>query len=257
MARNMSDTSPDCVQPGAGNHHFVRLQHLERRVKPGFLGGKTWSTRAGIITCAVVAGTAAAQPQARPGTPPSRRPEPAAPLRHAISVTAGKSWVLSRPGITQFWRPGPAASLCFQVAVNRSVAVGLGLEVAKFQFSESRFNAVYPGIAAQNDNLFWTSVWVGGRMAFLPGRRTNPYLGAAIGASRLTEALHRVIIDETRTTYYNVGGTTRLTASVVAGADIYMNRSLALELEVRGISVHNDPDLGVGISAVAGLRFSF
>lgn len=206
---------------------------------------------------ATVMASASAQSQVPPETAPVRRPEPPAPLHNAISLTAGESWLLSRSGIKEFWRPGPTGSLFFQVAVNRAVSVGLGLEMAKFRFSESRFNKAFPGIPAQRDDLFWTSVWVGGRMALLPGMRTNPYLGAAIGASRLTEALHRVIIDETRTTYYNVGGVTRLTATVMAGADIHINRSLALEFEVRGISVHNDPDMGVVVSATGGLRYAF
>jgi hypothetical protein len=148
-------------------------------------------------------------------------------------------------------------SLGFLVAVNRSLSLGLGLEVAQYRFSESRFIRAYPGITVQNDDIFWTSVSVGGRMAFLPGMRTNPYVGAAVGASRLTEVLHRVVIDGARTTYYNVGGTTRLTAIVLAGTDISFNRSLALELEVRGICVHNDPDFGFGISGMAGLHYAF
>jgi hypothetical protein len=44
---------------------------------------------------------------------------------------------------------------------------------------------------------------------------------------------------------------------LAAGADIYINHRLALELEARGIYVHNDPDFGVAVSARGGLRFSF
>jgi hypothetical protein len=179
------------------------------------------------------------------------------PLRHAVSVTGGYSWPLSREGITEFWDPGPAASINFSVTVNRSVSVGLGFELAKFRFNASRFADAYPGVEPQPDDILWTSVFVGGRYAFLPGMRTNPYFGCSIGASRLTEALHRVVVDGMRTTYYSVGGTTRLTACAAAGTDIFFNRSLAFELEIRGLAVHNDPDLGFAVSAHAGLRFAF
>jgi hypothetical protein len=205
---------------------------------------------------ALPAGVCTAQVQTRRDTLVLQQPRMPA-LRHAVSLNAGLVWPVSRDGLTRFWRSGPAASLSFYVAVNRYVSIGLGLEAAKFRFSRSRFLAAYPATIPHDDNIFWTHVSVGGKLAFLPGMRTNPYLCASIGASRLTEALHREINGQERTTYYYVGGATRLTGALGAGADIWFNRYLAVEFEVRCVAIHNDPDFGIGVSGQAGVHFAF
>ena len=195
--------------------------------------------------------------QVRTGSPPPPRQPAAAPLRHTIAITGGMSWPVSRTGITQYWESGPAASVNFHVAVNRYVALGLSVEAAKLRFNESSFTTIYPDVPVQQDDVIWTNVSVDGKLSLTPGMVTCPYVTASVGASRLTEALYRVLVDGERRTYYSVGGSTRLTMGLAAGADIYINRRLALELEARGIYVHNDPDFGVAASARGGLRFSF
>jgi hypothetical protein len=255
MAKSMLDRSPDFAKPADGSREATRA----RDVRLAFSGGKTWWIRGWrTILCLLPAVIAAGELDAQVRPDSRAAPERKAPaLRQAISLTAGYSWPLSREGITEFWQPGPTASIGFSVAVNRSVSLGLGLDLARFRFSESRFASANPGIAPQKDDVFWTSVSVGGRFAFLPGMRTNPYLSGSVGASRLTEALYRVVVDGTRTTYYHVGGSTRLTAFLGAGADIFFNRSLALEVEIRGAYIHNDPDFGLALSGQGGLRFAF
>lgn len=188
---------------------------------------------------------------------PSRRPPTAPVMRHTIAVTGGMAWPVSRAGIRQFWKGGPAASVNFHVAVNRSVALGLSLEAARLLFRDSRFTSVFPGAPMQKNDAFWTSVAVDGKLSLTPGMITCPYVVASVGASRLTEALYRVVEAGERLTYYTVGGSTRLTLGLAAGADVYLNRWLALEVEARGVYVHNDPDLGFAASARGGVRFSF
>ncbi len=203
----------------------------------------------------LVAPGAGAMAQERPDAPTPVRP--LAPLLHAVTLGGGYDWPVSRHGIREFWRPGPSGSASFWVAVNRRVSLGIGVQVSRFRFSSSRFSTTYSGVVPQRNDILWTAVLVGGRVALLPGMRTNPFIGCSVGASRMTEALYRVIVDDMRTTYYAVGGTTRLTASVQAGTAVFLTRALALELEVRALSVHNDPDLGLAVSGLAGLRFAF
>jgi hypothetical protein len=201
-----------------------------------------------VVLLAVAGGLAAGQEQVRKPTPP---------LRHTVSVTAGVASPLARSGIREYWRPGPAVSMSFAVAAGRYVFVGIGIEAAKFRFDASRFSGTFPDVTPEKDDIYWVSVSVGGKLAFLPGMRTNPYVSGAVGMSRMTEALHRVVDRFTRQTYYDVGGTTRFTATAAAGTDIFINRAFALEFEVRAVSIHNDPDFGLGVSGQAGLHFAF
>jgi len=235
--------------------------HGHRRgVKTRFHGGnresiRGWCAATALLVLLVCVGDLCAQVST--ASPPPPRQPTASPLRHTIAITGGMSWPVSRAGITQYWESGPAASVNFHVAVNRYVALGLSVEAAKLRFNESSFTAIYPDIPVQKDDVVWTNISVDGKLSLMPRMVTCPYVTASVGASRLTEALYRVLVDGERRTYYNVGGSTRLTMGLAAGADIYINHRLALELEARGIYVHNDPDFGVAASARGGLRFSF
>ncbi len=161
---------------------------------------------------------------------------------------------VSHNGLKQFWKRGVSGSISFYVNVSREFSLGIGMDVAQFMFRPDAFSQTYPAVTVQSRDPVWGSVYVGGKMSLLPSMRTCPYVTATLGASRLTEALYRQVVDEARVTYYHIGGSTRLTFGLAVGADIYISRWLAAVLEARGWYVHNDPDIGLIATGRGGFR---
>lgn len=178
-------------------------------------------------------------------------------LRQSITVAAGAVRPVTGGELTRFWDTGPSASAAFHVMVSRSLAVGVTVEAARFRFERGAFAAAFPGVEAQVRRPYWLHVGVGARFCLMPGMRTSPFLSGTVGASHVTRALHQIVANRERTTYYAVGGTTRLTFAAGAGVNIYFHRALALELEGSAAYVHNDPDVETALGARGGLRFLF
>ena len=206
----------------------------------------------GVLCVLACAGACA---QDRPDGPVS--PPPRNILRHSISITGGAARPVTGDGLTRFWDTGPSGAVAFHLAVTRHLALGIALEAAQFRFDAAAFRSAFPAVEPQIRHVLWMHVGVGARISLLPGMRTSPFLTGTVGVARMTEALHRIIVNRERTTYYAVGGNTRLTLAAGAGVNMYFHRSLALELEGRGAFIHNDPDLRLALSARGGMRFLF
>jgi hypothetical protein len=191
------------------------------------------------------------------GHPPAQRRPGVPVLHHALVITGGTMTPVSHDGVRAFWKHGPTVSAAFLVNVDRSFAMGLALDVTRLPFDRSAFAETYPGVAAEGDAIILTTLSVMAKASLLPSMRSCPFVTASVGASRMTEELHRLVIDGARVTYFNVGGTMRLTFGLSAGVDIYLARWFALEVEAKGWYVHNDPDLGLAAAARGGVRLSF
>lgn len=187
-------------------------------------------------------------------TPPARRSVYG--QRQTLNVTFGLGAPRSKAGLTSFWDKGFSGSLSFYVNVNREVAFGLGIDVTEFEFKEEAFRTTYPGVDVESNNVILSNVHVGTKISLLPSMRTCPYLTFSVGAQRMTEALYRRSISGVRVTYYNVGGTTRLTGAVALGADIHINKWFAFALEGKATYIHNDPDAGFVATGRGGVRFT-
>lgn len=187
-------------------------------------------------------------------TPALPAVKPVSP-RQTLSVTFGLAVPRSKSGLTAFWENGASGSASFFVNVNREVAIGLGVDVAELQFKESAFRETYPDVDVEANNVILSNVYVGAKLSLLPSMRTCPYITVSMGAQRMTEALYRRSIAGVRVTYYNIGGSTRLTGGVAVGANIHVNSWFALEVEGKATYIHNDPDASVVGAARGGFRF--
>lgn len=176
--------------------------------------------------------------------------------KQTLNATFGFGASRSKDGLTAFWGNGLSASLSFYVNVTRSFAVGLGADVTELEFKEEEFRTTFPGVDVESNNILLGNVYVGAKVFLLPSMRTCPYISLSLGAQRMTEALYRRNIAGVRVTYYNVGGTTRLTGAMAVGADIHINPWFAFELEGKATYIHNDPDAGIIVAGRGGFRFT-
>jgi hypothetical protein len=133
----------------------------------------------------------------------------------------------------------------------------VGVDVAGYWFKARKFASEHPGVALENKPVAHVVIALVGRFDLLPGNRLGPFLGAALGASRLTEAVYQEVIDSVRVTYFSIPGRTRLTAAVLGGADFKVNRWFAVTAEVRLTSVIHDPDAGFMVTLRGGFRFMY
>jgi hypothetical protein len=90
----------------------------------------------------------------------------------------------------------------------------------------------------------------------LPSMRVSPYVGMTLGATHASEAIYGDVIDSVRISYYDLPARSRLTIGLALGADIYITRWLAAELEVKTNYIHHDPDFGVASFVRGGFRFT-
>lgn len=206
-----------------------------------------------LLTCVVSAFLWAQTPVQQ--EPPLAKKSPSY-QKQTLNATFGFGASRSKDGLTAFWDNGLSASLSFYVNVTRSFAVGLGVDVTELEFKEEKFRTAFPGVDVESNNVVLSNVYVGAKAFLLPSMRTCPYISVSLGAQRMTEALYRKSISGVRVTYYNIGGTTRLTGAVAVGADIHINQWFAFELEAKGTYIHNDPDAGIIFAGRGGFRFT-
>jgi opacity protein-like surface antigen len=185
---------------------------------------------------------------------PSLSPPPY--QKQSLTLSFGAGIPQSRTGLTSFWEMGPSVSVKFMIHVNRALAFGIGLDVAHLWFKEHSFQSRFPGIAVRPQDITMGALSLAMKYSLLPTMRFSPFVGATVGATRLSEAVYRETVDSVRVTYYNIPGRTRLTFGLTAGLDIYVVRWLSLQLEAKTTYIHNDPDLGFASFLRGGIRLT-
>jgi|GEM_PF-1281838 len=178
------------------------------------------------------------------------------PRDKTFEVLGGMTLPLSHDGITDFWMRGPGVNVCLMVRMKTNFKVGIGGEGALFSFRLGAFNQRYPGVTAEVKDLGLIHVYLAFRNYIRPTLRFSPYVGAQVGFARLTSAEQKAVVNGVLITYYEIPGTTRLTLGVSAGMDYYVSRRIAVQLDVRGMYMNNDPDLGIAASVQLGAKFS-
>ena len=178
------------------------------------------------------------------------------PRDKTIEILGGMTLPLSHDGITDFWLRGPSANVCLMVRMKDNFKVGIGAEAALFTFRLGAFNERYPGVTPEAKNLGLLHVYLAFRNYIRPSLRFSPYIGAQVGFARLTGAEQKEVINGVLITYYDIPGTTRLTFGASAGIDYYISRTTAVQLDIRGMYMNNDPNLGITASVQLGAKFS-
>ncbi|HET6272207.1 MAG TPA: hypothetical protein VFG32_04455 [Bacteroidota bacterium] len=176
--------------------------------------------------------------------------------KQSLIISFGAGIPQSRNGLTSFWEMGPSISVKFMVNVNRALAFGMGLDLAYLKFNEQSFQSELPGIPVRSKDITLGMLSLAMKYSLLPSMRVSPFVGATLGATRLTGAVYKETVDSVLVTYYNIPGRTRLTFGLTAGVDIYLVRWLALQMEAKTSYVHNDPNLGFTSFLRAGIRLS-
>lgn len=178
------------------------------------------------------------------------------PRDKTIEILGGMTLPLSHDGITDFWLRGPAVNVCLMVPATGNFRVGIGVEAALFSFRRGAFTQRYTGVTPEAKDLGLLHVYLAFRNYIRPGLRFSPYIGAEVGFARLTGAEQKEVINGVLTTYYDIPGIARLTFGASAGIDYYISRRIALQLDIRGMYMNNDPDLGIAASVQLGAKFS-
>ncbi len=187
----------------------------------------------------------------------STKPNIAIPTirRQALTLSFGTGIPQSRNGLIAFWDMGPSGSIKFMVNVSRPVSLGIGVDAAVLKFNEPAFRNAYPAVPLRSKDIVMANVYLAMKCVMMPSMAFAPYCGLTVGATRISEAVYREVIDSVRVSYYNIPGRTKLTFGVTLGADIYLNSWLALDMEGKTNYVHNDPDLGLTSFVRGGFRF--
>jgi len=179
-----------------------------------------------------------------------------APRDRTIEVLGGMTLPLSHDGITDFWMRGPGVNVCLMVRMKDNFKVGIGGEGALFSFKLGAFNQRYPGVTAEVKDLGLIHVYLAFRNYIRPTLRFSPYVGAQVGFARLSGAEQKAVVNGVLITYYEIPGTAHLTLGASAGMDYYVSRRIALQLDIRGMYMNNDPDLGITAGVQLGAKFS-
>jgi hypothetical protein len=177
--------------------------------------------------------------------------------RPIFKVALGLTSPQGREGLREFWLNGVGGSAEFLIQRNPQLALGVGADLSLLYFDVGAFAQRWPGVPLEKQNLFLGNVYMSAVYSFIPGRQTRPFLSAQLGAEFISEALYRKIIGGVRTTYYNVGGKTRLAVGVTAGATVELNRHLGIVVELKGTVVHNDPNVSLLALARTGVQYKF
>lgn len=202
-----------------------------------------------IVLLAMMSATGRSQPRdVAPSTQGGKR--------QTLTISFGAGIPQSRTGLTAFWNGGPSGSAKFMVNVSRAVALGIGVDAAVLKFDEPAFRVAYPTVPVQSKDIVMGSVYLAATCLLLPSMRVSPYVGMTVGATHASEAIYGDVIDSVRVSYYDLPARSRLTIGFALGADIYIVRWLAVELEAKTNYVHHDPDLGVTSSVRGGFRFT-
>jgi len=177
--------------------------------------------------------------------------------RRSIVMSAGLTVPLSHSHLTDFWTMGPGGSFAFFAQVHRLVSLGVGAEGSMLFFRSGAFETQFPGVSYEKRNLGLLHLYVTWRYAFLSKPPVSPFIGASVGAAKATLAVYQTTVNGIRTTYYEIPGRTRLAVAGLLGADFYLDRTVALEVEGKALYLYNDPEVGLSLSVRAGVRLFF
>ena len=174
--------------------------------------------------------------------------------RISVAVTAGYVSPRSKDGLTQFWKGGPGFAVSLLLRAAPGFWVGTGLDVSALWFKQSSFALAYPNVEMQKVNMAWTNLFLLARYGFLPGASVHPYAEVDLGASRLSGAEYKEVIDSVRVTYYEIPARTRLALTLTAGVDIPVSGGLSFLAEGFMRYVHHDENIGIGLGVRGGVR---
>src|SRR5512140_2052415 len=202
-----------------------------------------------VAILSVVSRTGAAQESALPDSTARRN------FRVSLAITAGYAAPTSKDALTQFWKGGPVGGISVLVRAAPGFWIGAGLDVSALWFRESAFAQAYPSVEMQKKNMAWVNIFVLSRYGgFVRSGPVHPYTELAIGASRLSGAEHKEVIDSVRVTYYEIPARTRLALKLTGGMEIPAWPGISFLVEGAVRYVHNDPNVGVGILVNGGVR---
>jgi hypothetical protein len=196
----------------------------------------------------VSASAAAAQGASDPGSAAHRS------SRVSLAITAGFGSPRSKDALTHFWKGGPDLAMSLLVWAGPGFWLGTGADVSMLWFRQAAFAQAYPSVPLQPKDMAWVNVFVLARYGFIPSGRVHPYTELAIGASRLSGAEYKEVVDSVRVTYYDIPARTRLALTITGGLDIPVIRGLSFLAEVAVRYVHHDENVGVALLARGGVR---
>jgi opacity protein-like surface antigen len=176
--------------------------------------------------------------------------------RVSLAVTVGYAWPRSKDALTQFWKGGPDCAVSLLIRAAPGFWIGAGMDAALLWFRQSNFVQAYPSVDIQKKNLGWFNIYLLTRYGFVPGGAVHPYVAFAIGASRLSGAEYKEVVDSVRVTYYDIPARTRLALTFTGGLEIPVSRGLSLLVEGAARYVHNDENLGFGLLVGGGVRIT-
>ena len=176
------------------------------------------------------------------------------PSRIALTFTAGFTAPKSKDPITQFWKGGPNFGVNLLVPASGAFSVGIGADVSMLWFRLSSFAEAYPSVPVQRKDLAWFNLFLLSRYFFMVAGPVQPYAELAIGASRLSGAEYKAVVDSVRVTYYEIPARTRLALTFTGGLKIPVSRSFSFLAEAGFRYVHNDESLGIAFLLVGGVR---
>lgn len=222
-----------------------------RRVTTKFL----WAVLVCVIACVPVRAQQAVPQQQKKA---AILPRPASRIpRRSIVVSGGLTVPVSHIPLTDFWTMGPGGSAAFFAHVHRLVSVGVGMEASSLFFRSGAFETKFPGVSSKKPNIGFLHLYLAWRYAFLSQPPVSPFIGASVGAAKATPAVYETMINGIRTTYYEIPGRTRLAVAGLVGADFFLDRTVAVEVEGKAVYLHNDPEVGLVLSVRAGVRLFF
>jgi hypothetical protein len=184
------------------------------------------------------------------------RPAPRIP-RRSIVMSAGLTVPVSHHHLTDFWSMGPGGSVAFFAHVHRLVSVGVGVDGSMVFFRSGAFETQFPGVSSEKRNLGLLHLYLAWRYAFVSKPPVSPFIGASVGAAKATSAVFETTVNGIRATYYEIPGRTRLAVAGVLGADFFLDRTTAVEVEGKAVYLYNDPEVGLVVSVRAGVRLFF
>ncbi len=190
------------------------------------------------------------------------QPAPARRVRQVQRTSVVLMFGMTNPQghdrLREFWLTGPGGAAEFRVHLSPVFSLGAGGEMSLLYFDEAAFNRRWPGVPLQTkQNLFLGNLFLDGAYAPLPASRLRPYFKGQLGAEFISEALYRQVIAGVRYTYYKVGGRTRLSLGMAAGASYALDYHFNLLMEVRATYVHNDPAVGLLLHGRGGIQYKF
>jgi hypothetical protein len=177
------------------------------------------------------------------------------PRKKTVDVMFGTTLPVSHQGLKEFWMQGPAGDVCFLFRASEHMRLGLGLQASLFSFRLGAFAQAFPEAEKQISNLSTVYIYIALRHYMNPRERFSPFVGAQIGILRSTGVEYKAVIDGVRRIYYDIPDISRLAGAVSAGADYFIFRFIALQLQGQAVYVLNDPNIGILISVQAGLKF--